>query len=249
LLYTASIHFKHLATTLGETFPLSELTHAALQRHIDRRAKQGIAPVTIKKEISTLRAAWNWGRRNELVDSEWPGRGLVYHKGSEEPPFQTREEIERQISAGGLTREQKKELWQALYLTKPEMEETLEIVHGNAAHRWIYPMAATAAFTGARRSELIRMRVSDFDFAANVVVVREKKRVRGKRTTRRVPLTKTLGMVLKDYLKTHPGGPYLFCHAGPGSGASAGARIRGSPVFGVVPLPLSGVRAAISPPG
>ena len=211
---TASIHFKHLAATLGATFPLAELSHAALQRHIDRRAKRGIAPVTIKKEISTLRAAWNWGRRNKLVEPEWPGGGLVYHKVSEKPPFQTREEIERQISAGGLTPEQTRELWQALYLTKAEMDEALEIIRAEAAHPWIHPMAATAAFTGARRSELIRMRVSDVDFAANVVVVREKKRVRGKLTTRRVPLGKALAAILRDYLATHPGGPYFFCHAG-----------------------------------
>jgi integrase len=51
-------------------------------------------------------------------------------------------------------------------------------------------MVCTAAHTGARRSELIRMRVPDVDFVGEVVTVREKKRVRGQLTTRRVPLTK-----------------------------------------------------------
>jgi integrase len=108
-----------------------------------------------------------------------------------------------------------KELWQALYLTRPEIDEALGIIRESAAHPWIYPMAATAAFTGARRSELIRMRVTDVDFSSNVVIVREKKRVRGKLTTRRVPLTKSLAAVLRDYLKAHPGGHHLFCHTGP----------------------------------
>ena len=96
-LYTTRIHFKHVVTTLGEGFPLSDLTHASLQQHINRRASGKLAPATIKKEIATLRAAWNWGRRNELVEAEWPGRGLVYRKTSEKPPFRTCEEIERQI--------------------------------------------------------------------------------------------------------------------------------------------------------
>jgi integrase len=76
-------------------------------------------------------------------------------------------------------------------------------------------MAAAAAYTGARRSELIRMRVADIDFEANVVVIREKKRVRGRLTTKRVPLARALGGVLEEYLKSHPGGHVLFCHAGP----------------------------------
>jgi hypothetical protein len=84
-LTTAAVHFKHLVTTLGERFPLSELTHASLQQHIDRRTGDGVKPVTIKKELGTFRAAWNWGRRNELVAADWPGRGLVYSKTSETP--------------------------------------------------------------------------------------------------------------------------------------------------------------------
>ena len=213
-LYTNGIHFKHLASTLGEGFPLSDLSHGDLQRHVDRRAAQQINPVTIKKEISTLRAAWNWGGKAGLTGGEWPGRGLVYKKTSEKPPFQTRAEIERQIASGGVTAEQQRDLWRALYLQTGELEEALEIVRANTVHRWIHPMAATAAYTGARRSELIRMRVADVDFDARVVVIREQKRVRGKLTTRRVPLTKSLAAILRDYLNSHPGGHHLFCHAG-----------------------------------
>ena len=44
-------------------------------------------------------------------------------------------------------------------------------------------MAATAAYTGARRSELIRMEVEDVDFAGGAITVREKKRSAG--STRR----------------------------------------------------------------
>ena len=52
------------------------------------------------------------------------------------------------------------------------------------------------------------------DFTGNTVLVREKKRSRGQRTTRRVPLTPFLKEVLKEWLAVHPGGPALFCHAG-----------------------------------
>ena len=101
---------EYLHKTLGEKFPLPELAQADLQRHIYRRAAEGIAPVTIRKEVTGLRAAWNWGRRSGLVAAEWPGKGLVYRKGREKPPFQTWDEIERQI-ARGVSPAEERDLW------------------------------------------------------------------------------------------------------------------------------------------
>ena len=57
------------------------------------------------------------------------------------------------------------------------------------------------------------MRVGDVDLAAGVLTVREKKRQKGRRTTRRVPLSSALATILRDWLAVHPGGPHLFCHA------------------------------------
>ena len=73
-------------------------------------------------------------------------------------------------------------------------------------------MVCFAAHTGARRSELLRVRIGDVDFEGKAVLISEKKRARGKRTTRRVPLTTFLADVLKGWLAEHPGGPYLFCN-------------------------------------
>jgi integrase len=90
----------------------------------------------------------------------------------------------------------------------------LEHVRIHARHDWIYPLACIAAHTGARRSELIRMLVPDVDFAGGSVTIREKKRLKGKRSTRRAPLTPLLADALKAWLAVHPGGPALFCQAG-----------------------------------
>jgi integrase len=75
-------------------------------------------------------------------------------------------------------------------------------------------MVSFVAHTGVRRSEAIRVLVSDVDLDGVTVLVREKKRSRRQRTTRRVPLTPFLAEVLKAWLGEHPGGPYLFCHRG-----------------------------------
>ncbi len=101
-----------------------------------------------------------------------------------------------------------------VYLQAGELTELLAHVKERASHPWIYPVFCFAAHTGARRSEIMRALVSDADFAGNTVLIREKKRARGERTTRRVPLSSFLKKVLADWLAIHPGGPALFCHAG-----------------------------------
>lgn len=213
-LYTDRIHFKHLVATLGEKFPLEGLSQADLQRHIERRAKVGISATTIRKEITTFRTAWHWAIHAGLHAGDYPNKGLVYPKTDELPPYQTREEIQRQAAAAGMTQERIDELWDALYLRPDEIAELLEHVRTNARHLWIYPLACMAGHTGARRSELIRMQVADVDFAGGSVIIREKKRVKGKRSTRRAPLTPLLRDALTAWLAVHPGGPTLFCQAG-----------------------------------
>jgi integrase len=218
-LATVETHLDHFGRTLGDGFPMGSLSLGDLQRHVDGRARQKyrgkrISPSTIKKELSTLKAAWNWAERMGHVTGAFPGRGLVYPKLDEKPPFQTREEIERRVALGGLTTHQLDELWDSLFLQLPEVAELLEHVRKAATHPWIYPLVFFAAHTGARRSELLRCLVSDLDFAGATVLVREKKRARGKRTTRRVPLSPALASVLGGWLEVHPGGQFLFCHGG-----------------------------------
>jgi integrase len=215
---TAQLHFKHLVRILGADFPIRELTLADLQGYVDRRSKEKnsagkrISPTTTRKDIVTLRTAWNWGAKMGLVAGRYPNDGLRYPKLDEKPPFQTRDQIERRIAAGGLTKEQVKELWHALYLQAHEIAELLAIVQESGAYPWIYPLVCMAAHTGARRGELIKMQVTDIDFGEEAVTFAEKKRVKGKRSTRQAPLTPLLKEALLAWLAIHPGGHALFCH-------------------------------------
>ena len=94
----------------------------------------------------------------------------------------------------------------------PEIEAVLEHVRLHAAYPFLYPMFVFAAHTGARRSEMIRSLIDDIDLVRKTAVIREKKRVPGKCTTRSVPLSPLLIDVLQDWLARHPGGPWTFCH-------------------------------------
>ena len=211
------IHFGHLEKTLGPAFIVSELTLADLQRHIDLRSKskglhgRKLSAATIQKEIVSLRTAWNWAARHKLVAGKFPNQGLRYPKQTEKPPFLTREEINRRLEIGGLNDAEICDLWDALYLKVDEIERVLRYVKTQTAQPFLFPMICTAAYTGARRSELIRMQVADVDFAGKTITIREKKRVRGKITTRRVPLSSSLAEILTTWLASHPGGPNLFC--------------------------------------
>ena len=49
-----------------------------------------------------------------------------------------------------------------------------------------------AAYTGARRSEILRALASDVDLPGGTVIIREKKRLVGRRSTRNAPLTPKL---------------------------------------------------------
>lgn len=71
-------------------------------------------------------------------------------------------------------------------------------------------MAILAAFTGARRSELCRARVSDFDHDAGTFTIRERKRSRTKRTTRTVPLAARARTVLANWIQEKPASRFIF---------------------------------------
>jgi integrase len=211
------IHFTHLIRHFGERKVVAQFTTGLLQEYVDARSRQKgkqqrpISPVTVQKDLATLRAAWNWAVRSGLLSGTFPGRSLIYPKTDEKPGFQTREEIERKIARGGLSSDEIKDLRACLFLSKPDLTELLDFAKGAAHEPYLFPMVAFAAHTGARRSELIRMRIDDVDLEAGSAVIRERKRIRGQRSTRRVPISGFLKDIIKEWLGRHPGGQLMFC--------------------------------------
>ncbi len=210
---TSRTHLNQFAVTVGERFRVQGLTLLNLQEHVERRRKKGVAPVTLKKEIATVRACWNWAVHGGLLKGAFPGRGLRFPKEEEKEPFRTFAEIEAIIAAEKPDDDKKAAPWEGLYLTRPEIEEFLEHVRRNATLPWVFPMVAFAAYTGARRSEILRALVTDVDLTGGVVTVREKKRLKGKRSTRTAPITPKLADTLRGWLAVRPECPPLSCQA------------------------------------
>jgi integrase len=216
---TVKMHLRHVAKTLGYGFPVQTLDATHIQQHIDRRCRQKgirkkfLSTTTLKKEVGSMRACWNWGVAAGLLHGPFPvNKSLKYPKSEEKEPFQTWAEIERKISRGGLSDVEVRELWDSLFLTLSEIDELLHYVATNARHDFLYPAFVFSAHTGCRRSEMLRARIDDVDFAGRTVLIRERKRDRNKRTHRRVPLSPLLEQVIRDWIAHHPGGQHLFCH-------------------------------------
>ncbi len=201
----ARIHTDHIERLLGKRFMVDRLKLDTLQEYVVRRSKasgkngKSLSSTTIRKELSTFRTVWTWAVSKGYVSGPFPNQNLRFPKTTDKPPFQTRLEIERRISLGGLSEAAARELWDCLFLTVSETEEVLSYVKENTAYDFLYPMAVLAAHTGARRSELARSQVCDFDFIAGTVQIHEKKRVKGRRTTRMVPLSPKLMKVIQDW--------------------------------------------------
>ena len=210
---TARTHLNQFAQTIGERFRMQALTLLDLQDHVERRRKKGVSPVTLKKEMATVRACWNWAVHGGVLKGVFPGKGLRFPKEEEKEPFRTFAEIEAIIAAENPDDCRREMLWEALYLTRPEIEEFLLYVRQHGTLPWVYPMMAFAAYTGARRSEMLRALATDVDLAGGTAILREKKRVKGRRSNRTAPVTPKLAEALREWREVRPQSPFLFCQS------------------------------------
>ena len=214
-LATTRIHFAHVVETLGERFALPTLGLLDLQGHIDRLVrdkgfhKQLLSAATVKKELATLRAAWNWAAEAGLVEGAFPGRGLRYPKTAEKPPFRPLADVAA-LAAGKLSAAARRELWDCVFLTRDDLTDLLAHVERHPPRPGLPAMVAVAAMTGARRSEIIRLRWADVDFSGETLLLHEKKRTRGKRTTRRVAMAPALLIALRAWQAEAGGGGLVF---------------------------------------
>jgi len=220
---TEKIHTAHLLRIIDRQTAVRAVTTETLQGYVNTRAREKgrgrrpISHVTIQKEIGTLASVWNrWARPLGLVEGPAPTKGLVYAKTRAKPPFQTREQIERQLARGGLSALEATDLWSSLFLTLAQAQELLAHVRARGGRPWVHVAFCLAAYTGARRSEILRSRVDDLDFDAGTITIREKKRDSSREMTfRTVPMSAGLRQVLREWLQDdRPGGPHTICGHG-----------------------------------
>jgi len=217
-----NIHIARLKEVLRPGTSLTTIDKAVLQRYAQKRGRmkyrgRPITGTTIRKELGTFRQVWRWARRSGRVavpcplydaDGKWQ---IVLPKASEGKRFQTWRQIKRQVAIGELTHEEQQELWSGLFLDNDQVLELLDHVKQHAVHDFIYPMFAFVAYTGCRRSELLRSRIIDLDFDEMEITIRERKRRKDLSSSlRTVPMHERLASILETWLDKHPGGRYSF---------------------------------------
>jgi hypothetical protein len=95
---TERIHIGHLRRLLDTKLYLSEVTPRTIQAYVTARADT-VGSETVRKEVGTFTAVWNrWAVPQGMTTAPAPVTNLSYPKTRTKPPFQTREQIERQIA-------------------------------------------------------------------------------------------------------------------------------------------------------
>ena len=211
-------HSRHLTKHLGGRLSLRTLTQGILQSYIGKRSKEpgirgrNVQAATIKKELTTLRGLWKWSVISEqLPNAPFPSVGLRFPISEDLSPFQTFETVLKQTSSLAPDSAEFKDLWATVFLNQTEIEELLGFVKKNARHTFIYPMFVFAAHTGARKSEVLRSQTTDF--GSGLVSIRERKRKKGRKSTRQLPMSSRLEDAINQWFEEKPNSPFSICHA------------------------------------
>ena len=107
-------------------------------------------PNTAERERITLLQFYKWVTRQEYLTTS-PAAGLAPIKGGEDPPpFRTTSEIERILARGGLSEEERLDLWDTLFLNPSEIAGLLATVRANASIDYAFLLHAIPAYTGMR---------------------------------------------------------------------------------------------------
>jgi integrase len=154
--------------------------------------------------------------RNGLISQQLPWKfdelNIPFEEAKE--PFRSFDEIQRMIKRGGPSDLEKRDLWKCLYLNGQELEAVLEVVANRDTEPFVYPMFAFVALTGARRGEMLRSRLEDFNLETEKLTLRGTKgRKKKKFVFREVDIHSRLKEVLVQWFDAHPGGQLTFCHA------------------------------------
>ncbi len=217
-LVTESVHAKHFFKLLKAKTPLESISFDDMQRYANARGKEKglkgrqLSGETIKKELATFRLIWN---HNMPLSQPCPvkderGKPVKLPKTKAREPFRTLDEVTAIIERG-VSPERETELWESVFLTVAEIRELLEHVKKVSAGDFRYPMFALAAFTGARRSEIMRAEIEHFRFESGWLQLTEKKRNQRSHTYRNVPIRGTLEGILREWFGRHPGGQWAIC--------------------------------------
>lgn len=179
---TERIHAGHLLRILGNC----DTSQMDLQSYILKRSKEKglkgrkVSGGTIRKELITIK---------QIIPSVTL-KGLRLPKESSKSPFATYDQIAQQTS------DTTSQLWESLFLDVDQIAEVVGYLSG-----WLKVAVAIAAYTGARRGEILRLTVADVDMINGYLRLASAKQSRKKKLVyRSVDLSPQLIEILRTHL-------------------------------------------------
>ena len=164
-LNTERIHLAHFERLLKSSTPLMSVRVADLQDYVNSRLTEGgirgrkVQPATLKKELASIGQLWRFAAKRGWAKGDFPRGDIRLPKPAAKQPFRTWEEIETIVEQGGLDEAEIRDLWDCLFLREAEVLEFLDFVKEKGSAPWVYPIVTIAAYTGSRRSEILRSEV------------------------------------------------------------------------------------------
>ena len=183
---TPTAYKRQIRAGVGKLLPLfgstalASLTRPELRRFCDSWLLEGREPATLNWVLSGLSAVWRWAQEVGLLSDSLscPVRGL----------FQT-------PKAGSID-----------YLSAEQVCQLL--THAEATAPSLFPMIATAVYTGMRKGELYGLRFSDVNFTSGVIRIAWSYNTTPKSgKTRAVPIHPSLMPILRAWQRVCPQTP------------------------------------------
>ncbi len=197
----------HIVGKFGDR-RVATLDTVGLDEYILSRKKAEAKPLTINGELSTVRAMFNWAVDAKKIDKS-PIQRFPMLKLDDSDPFLFKADIDRIIDEDNLSKEEATDLAKRRMVLAPADVDAL-IQFAKAKKSPLYLPLMVVTTTGIRRSELVRLKRSDFHPAIGRLEVHSGKGARHKRKNRTIDVHKSVLSPLIDHHRTLPKGDRLL---------------------------------------
>lgn len=190
---TEQIHLKRFLSILGD-IKLNSIDSGLIEEYIKQRCTQ-VRPVTVNKEVATLRVALSWAQKKGWITEDPLKQIKPLKTKNGRRHFLTADEIKECLDKENFSGKQREEVLRFRLLNWEEINYLINLAWESDPD--LAPVLVTAAYTGLRRGELSHLKWEDVDFKRNFLRARSAKQSRRhSETVREIPLHPRLRKVL-----------------------------------------------------
>ncbi len=209
--YLDGIYARHVRRFLSQKkspfLPVVEATTELIKEYKVFRYAEGVGVKTVNMELAWLSTLCTDQKKHFPTN---PLDEVVRDKNQAKfTRFRTAKEIEDYIEGRRIDPAEVRKLWKHRILTVAEIRDLLRLAKGKDEE--LYRMLAVSMFTGARRSEVARLRWLDVDFKTNYITITGMKGSRDDQyTSREIAMHPELTKALKAQHMVTRHSDYVF---------------------------------------